>query len=50
MATGDMVSFGPYLLDTDARRFTRDGVEVRIASRHVDLLCLLASQPGQVFS
>lgn len=48
MATGDLLSFGPYLLDTEERRLTRDGADVRMASRHLDLLCLLASHPGQV--
>jgi len=50
MATGDLLSFGPYLLDLDARRLTRDDAEVRLGSRHLDLLCLLASHPGQVLS
>jgi len=50
MAHGDLLSFGPFLLDTGARRLTRGGEEVRIASRHLDLLCLLTSRPGQVLS
>lgn len=33
---------------SDARRLTRDGADVRMASRHVDLLCLLAAHAGQV--
>ena len=43
MDTGDLLSFGPYVLDPSARCLTRDGVDVRIASRHFDLLCVLAS-------
>src|SRR5690242_6396189 len=50
MATGELLSFGPYLLDTDARRLTRDDVELRIGSRHLDLLCVFVSHPGQVLS
>ena len=48
MDTGDLLSFGPYLLDPQERRLTRDGADVRMASRHFDLLCLLASHAGQV--
>ncbi len=36
MATDDLLSSGPGPPDTDVRRLTRDGVEVRIASRHAE--------------
>jgi DNA-binding response OmpR family regulator len=42
MTTGDLLSFGPYLLDTHTRRLTRDGADVRLAARQLELLCLLA--------
>ena len=45
MTTGDLLSFGPYLLDTHARRLTRDVADVRLAARQLELLCLLASRP-----
>lgn len=48
MATGDLLSFGPYLLDTGARRLTRDGEHVRIGSRHIQLLCYLVERAGEL--
>jgi DNA-binding response OmpR family regulator len=50
MASGHLLSFGPYVLDPAARRLTRDGAEVRIASRQLDLLVTFASRPGEVLS
>jgi DNA-binding winged helix-turn-helix (wHTH) protein len=50
MTTSDLLSFGPYLLDTHARRLTRDGADVRLAARQLELLCLLASRPGEVLA
>lgn len=48
MATGDLLSFGPFLLDAEERRLTRDGVDLRIATRHFDLLCVLVGRAGQL--
>ncbi len=50
MSADDLLSFGPYLLDVQAKRLTRDGVEVSLATRQLSMLCLLASNPGRVFA
>ena len=50
MTSADLLSFGPYLLDGQARRLTRDGDEVVLGRRHFDLLWLLASHPDEVLS
>jgi DNA-binding winged helix-turn-helix (wHTH) protein len=41
-------SFGPFRIVPYARLLERDGLSRRIGSRAFDLLCLLASRPGQV--
>lgn len=46
----DLLSFGPYLLDIQERRVTRDGADVRISSRHFDLLCYPATHADVVVS
>ena len=48
MAAGDLLAFGPYVLDTGARRLTRDGVEVSLGSRHLDLLNCFTAHPGEL--
>ena len=48
MANGDPLSLGPYLLDTLARRLKPEDVNLRIASRHFDLLCFLVLRAGQL--
>ena len=50
MATGDPLSFGPFVLDPIARRLTRDGEEMLLGDRHLGLVCLLTSRPGEVLS
>lgn len=47
---GDLLSFGPYVLDTRERRLTRDGSDLRIASRHLDLSlpARIPSRPGDL--
>ena len=50
MPSGDILCFGSYALDADARRLTRDGVEVRIACRDLNLLEVFARHPGQLLA
>ena len=51
MTTGDLLSFGPFLLDTHARRLTHDGADVQLAARQqLERLCLLASRPGEALA
>lgn len=42
------IRFGPFRLIPQARRLERDGEPVPLGSRALDLLCLLASRPGEV--
>jgi DNA-binding winged helix-turn-helix (wHTH) protein/cytochrome c-type biogenesis protein CcmH/NrfG len=42
--------FDRFELDAEARRLTRDGEAVALASRHFDVLLRLVSQPGAVVS
>jgi two-component system response regulator ResD len=42
--------FGALEIDARGRRVTRDGDEVQLSQREFDLLCFLASNPGQAFS
>lgn len=46
----DMLVFGPYRLDTAARRLTRDGTDVDLSSAEFDLLKVLAERPGRVLN
>ena len=50
MAPGNQLAFGPFVLDTAARRLTRDGTEVLLGPRQFDLLCVLTARPGEVLS
>ena len=50
MSHGDLLSFGPFVLDTRTRRLTRDGAEVPLGTRHLHLLCVLASRAGETLS
>jgi two-component system phosphate regulon response regulator OmpR len=53
-AHGDHASgtlgFGPYLLDTAARRLLRDGAEVRLTGAEFDLLQVFVERPNRVLS
>jgi transcriptional activator of cad operon len=40
------LTFGPFLLDPGAYRLTRDGVDVVVSPRAIDLLALLAGRPS----
>lgn len=46
--TVDEIVFGPFRLSPHARLLQRDGEPVPLGSRALDLLCLLASRPGEV--
>jgi DNA-binding winged helix-turn-helix (wHTH) protein len=48
--TGSRYSFGGFEVDAGSRRITRDGEPVIVASRHLDVLLQLLSQPGLVVS
>ena len=50
MKPGDLLSFGPYVLDTTTRSLTRDGEEVVLGERHLALHSLFTSRPGEVLS
>jgi len=43
-------SFGPFVVDTVARRLLRDGVEVRVTGAEFDLLRVLVERPNRVLS
>ena len=43
-------AFGPYELDADARRLTRDGQPVPVSDRHIDILIALVARPGEIVS
>jgi TolB-like protein len=45
---GDEVTFGPFRLSLTKRLLTRAGAPVKLNSRALDVLCELASVPGQV--
>ncbi|MBB4363506.1 DNA-binding winged helix-turn-helix (wHTH) protein/pimeloyl-ACP methyl ester carboxylesterase [Bradyrhizobium sp. CIR18] len=45
-----MVRFGRFLLDTERRELSREGVRVQLGSRAMDILCELASAKGNVVS
>src|SRR5687768_17130547 len=44
----DEVAFGPFRLSLTRRLLTRDGKTVKISGRSLDILCELASIPGEV--
>ena len=50
MDTGDLLSFGPYVLDPRARRLTRDGADVRIASNKGVTALIAAVEQKSSFS
>lgn len=50
MNNSELLSFGPYLLDTQAKRLTRNGEEMRLGSRQIDLLIVLATRANQTIS
>ena len=47
---GDVFAFGPFQLDAQARRLTKDGLAVTLTARQFDLLHLLVASAGQVLS
>ena len=48
--TGPDYKFGPFQLDTVARRLLRDGAEVRLTGAEFDLLRAMAERPNRVLS
>ena len=42
--------FGPFLLDADDRRLTRDGAPVELNTRYLDALALLVRERGKLVS
>ena len=44
------IAFGPFRLDRDARRLTRDGAELALGGRAFDVLAALAATPGETVS
>src|SRR3569832_2061861 len=46
----DTVRFGKFVLDLVDRRLTCSGQRVKLSSRSLDILCELASAPGEVVS
>jgi DNA-binding winged helix-turn-helix (wHTH) protein/Tfp pilus assembly protein PilF len=50
VAPGVVYSFGPYEIDTAARRLRRDGSAIAVSDRHLDVLIHLVAQPGVVLS
>ncbi len=49
-APGEFLAFGPFRLLPGARRLERDGEEVPVGARALDVLIALATQPGKVVS
>ena len=45
---GNPVKLGPFRLDLTRRELRRDDVPVRLSSRAIDILCLLAAANGDV--
>jgi len=48
--SGTVFAFGPFQLDTKARRLLREGEPIALGTRQFDLLHLLVSRPGQILS
>ena len=47
---GPIYEFGPFQLDADARRLTRDGAPQAVSARHADVLVALVARAGTVVS
>ncbi len=47
---GPIYEFGPFQLDADARRLTRDGAQQAVSARHADVLVALVARAGTVVS
>ena len=47
---GNALAFGPYVLDTAARRLLRDGAEVRLTGAEFDLLRMFVERPNRVLT
>src|SRR5262245_47036161 len=45
---GDAIRFGPFRLDPGQRVLSRDGLPVRLGSRALDILCVLAAAKGDL--
>ena len=48
MTHGALLAFGPYVLDTARRSLTRNGEEVVLGERHLALLSVFTSRPGEL--
>jgi TolB-like protein len=46
--TDSAVMFGPFRLDLGERKLTRDGTPVRVNSRALEILCVLAAARGEI--
>ncbi len=46
----ETLRFGPFQLDLERRKLSRDGQPVRLGNRALDILCVLASARGMVVS
>jgi DNA-binding winged helix-turn-helix (wHTH) protein len=46
----DIFRFGPYELDSGRRRLLRNDEPLPLSDRHVEILLLLAANPGRVLS
>lgn len=49
-SSGNAFAFGPYVLDTAARRLLRDGAEVRLTGAEFDLLHMFVERPNRVLT
>ena len=47
---GDEIGFGRFRLDLGRRELSRDGAPVRLGSRAMDILCVLAAAKGEIVS
>ena len=47
---GGPLAFGPYVLDTSARRLLRDGAELRLTGAEFDLLRIMVERPNRVLT
>jgi DNA-binding winged helix-turn-helix (wHTH) protein/tetratricopeptide (TPR) repeat protein len=46
----DVVRFGPFELDLDARQLHRNGIRIRLSQQSFQLLATLLERPGEVFT
>jgi DNA-binding winged helix-turn-helix (wHTH) protein len=50
LSTKDVVRFGPFELDLDARQVHRNGIRIRLSQQSFQLLAILLERPGEVFT